>query len=355
MAASKVALMYLKGLTHRPFTQQALKGGDRIDLGGGHEMEFVTAPNLHWPDTMFSFDHKTGKTCAMCPCGRADLYSLQAVSLPVSPSTATHTRLPSKARLLGLGLSACFSLASKLQAHDGSGCGCGCCGVQSSQRKQGFSWGSGQIWWLPCRGDVHMRCLRPALLCQGALRHAAGRPVAPLQVLLRLPDEAQRALCADGAAQVQGPQLHHHCQWAWPRPAPQPGGACGKVSLSITLCALLCSSQVIVHVGQFLRMSSVQGCTAASWIWQGDKQRRCARYKSWSEKVGKSATSVAVLYASEYGFGDRLSQTLARGITKAEVATEMVDMLSVEPPVCPAFNFAWHRSMLPLAGPALKR
>ena len=49
--------------------------------------------------------------------------------------------------------------------------------------------------------------------------------------------------------------------------------------------------------------------------------------------MGKSATSVAVLYASEYGFGDRLSQTLARGITKSEVATEMVDLLSVEAPV----------------------
>lgn len=24
-------------------------------------MEFVMAPNLHWPDTMFSFDHGTGK------------------------------------------------------------------------------------------------------------------------------------------------------------------------------------------------------------------------------------------------------------------------------------------------------
>ena len=35
------------------------RGGDKIDLGGGHVMEFVMAPNLHWPDTMFSFDHAT--------------------------------------------------------------------------------------------------------------------------------------------------------------------------------------------------------------------------------------------------------------------------------------------------------
>lgn len=39
---------------------------------------------------------------------------------------------------------------------------------------------------------------------------------------------------------------------------------------------------------------------------------------------------MTVLYSSEYGYGDRLSQTLARGITKAGVATEMIDALSVD-------------------------
>ena len=43
--------------------------------------------------------------------------------------------------------------------------------------------------------------------------------------------------------------------------------------------------------------------------------------------------SVAVLYASDYGFSDRLSQTLARGITKAGVQTEMLDLLSADPQV----------------------
>eukprot|EP00798_Chlamydomonas_sp_ICE-L_P012083 gene12083-15193_t len=59
VAGSKVCLMFLKGLTHRPFTSQQVKGGDKIDLGGAHVLEFVMAPNLHWPDTMFSFDHAT--------------------------------------------------------------------------------------------------------------------------------------------------------------------------------------------------------------------------------------------------------------------------------------------------------
>lgn len=31
----------------------------QIDLGGGHVLEFVLAPNLHWPDTMFTYDHAT--------------------------------------------------------------------------------------------------------------------------------------------------------------------------------------------------------------------------------------------------------------------------------------------------------
>jgi flavorubredoxin len=65
VAGSKVALAYLKNLTHRPFKEQAVKGGDKIDLGNGHVIEFVMAPNLHWPDTMFSFDHATGTAAAV--------------------------------------------------------------------------------------------------------------------------------------------------------------------------------------------------------------------------------------------------------------------------------------------------
>jgi flavorubredoxin len=46
-----------------------------------------------------------------------------------------------------------------------------------------------------------------------------------------------------------------------------------------------------------------------------------------------SFVQVAVLYAADYGYSDRLSQTLAKGITKAGVKTEMVDVLSVDPQV----------------------
>jgi flavorubredoxin/flavin reductase (DIM6/NTAB) family NADH-FMN oxidoreductase RutF len=59
IVASKVALQFLDDLVHHPFDRKVVKNGDRLDLGQGHELEFVIAPNLHWPDTIFTFDHKT--------------------------------------------------------------------------------------------------------------------------------------------------------------------------------------------------------------------------------------------------------------------------------------------------------
>jgi flavorubredoxin/flavin reductase (DIM6/NTAB) family NADH-FMN oxidoreductase RutF len=65
VVASKVAIQFLENFVHQPFKRQIVKNGDRLDLGNGHEFEFVIAPNLHWPDTIFSFDHKT-KTLYTC-------------------------------------------------------------------------------------------------------------------------------------------------------------------------------------------------------------------------------------------------------------------------------------------------
>ncbi len=56
---AKVAIQFLEDLVHQPFKRQLVKSGERLDLGNGHELEFVSAPNLHWPDTIFTYDHKT--------------------------------------------------------------------------------------------------------------------------------------------------------------------------------------------------------------------------------------------------------------------------------------------------------
>jgi len=36
------------------------------------------------------------------------------------------------------------------------------------------------------------------------------------------------------------------------------------------------------------------------------------RYRKWSESVSKAPATVAVIYCAEYGYADRLSQTIAR-------------------------------------------
>jgi len=66
IVGSKVAIQFLENQVHRPFRSRAVKSGEELDLGTNpesgvqHRFEFLSAPNLHWPDTIFSFDHGTG-------------------------------------------------------------------------------------------------------------------------------------------------------------------------------------------------------------------------------------------------------------------------------------------------------
>jgi flavorubredoxin len=59
VVGAKVAIQFLEDMVHRPFKRQLVKSGDRLDLGNGHDLEFVQAPNLHWPDTIFTYDSGT--------------------------------------------------------------------------------------------------------------------------------------------------------------------------------------------------------------------------------------------------------------------------------------------------------
>ncbi len=59
VVGSKVAIQFLEDFVHQPFERLIVKNGDRLDLGQGHVLEFVIAPNLHWPDTIFTYDAKT--------------------------------------------------------------------------------------------------------------------------------------------------------------------------------------------------------------------------------------------------------------------------------------------------------
>ncbi|WP_017306523.1 diflavin flavoprotein [Spirulina subsalsa] len=59
VVGSKVAIQFLEGFLHQPFERLVVKNGDKLDLGKGHVLEFVNAPNLHWPDTILTYDWGT--------------------------------------------------------------------------------------------------------------------------------------------------------------------------------------------------------------------------------------------------------------------------------------------------------
>ena len=59
VVGAKVAIAFLEDLVHEPFERIIVKTGHTLDLGNGHVLEFLSAPNLHWPDTIFTYDSKT--------------------------------------------------------------------------------------------------------------------------------------------------------------------------------------------------------------------------------------------------------------------------------------------------------
>jgi flavorubredoxin len=58
------AIRYLEDIVNSPFRSKVVKHGDRIDLGN-RTLVFIAAPNLHWPDSMYTFleEEKVLFTC----------------------------------------------------------------------------------------------------------------------------------------------------------------------------------------------------------------------------------------------------------------------------------------------------
>ena len=49
------AITFIGQIINQPFSSRVVKKGDTLDLGG-RILSFYPMPNLHWPDTMFTFD-----------------------------------------------------------------------------------------------------------------------------------------------------------------------------------------------------------------------------------------------------------------------------------------------------------
>lgn len=192
IVASKVAIQFLEDLVHQPFERIVVKNADKLDLGNGHVLEFVMAPNLHWPDTIFTYDAKT-----------SILYTCDAFGLHYCSEDTFDTDLNA---------------------------------ITPDFR-------------------FYYECLM------------APNARSVLSAMKRMDELPDVALIATG----HGPLLSHHVK-------------------------------VLTQ-----------------------------NYRDWSQAKAKAEATVAVFYVSDYGYSDRLSQSIARGITKTEVAVEMMDLKSAEP------------------------
>ncbi len=192
VVGAKVAIQFLEDFVHQPFNRIIVKNGDQLDLGKGHVLEFVNAPNLHWPDTIFSYD-----------AGTQVIFTCDAFGLHYCSDSTFDEDLGAIA--------------------------------------------------------ADYRFYYDCLMAPNA------RSV--LSALKRMGELGEVKMVANG----HGPLLRHN---------------------------------VDELVG---------------------------RYRKWSQAQAKAETSVVVFYVSDYGYSDRMSQALARGITKTGVGVEMMDLKSADP------------------------
>ena len=192
VVGSKVAIQFIEDFVHQDFQRQIVKNGDKIELGKGHTLEFVIAPNLHWPDTMFSYDHGTGI-----------LYTCDAFGSHYCTEALFDEDLKA---------------------------------IEPDYR-----------FYYDCLMAPNARSVLSALKRMGELP--------PVQTI----------------ATGHGPLLRFNVQ------------------------------------------------------------ELIDRYQRWSQAKAKAETGVVVFYVADYGYSDRISQAVARGITKTDVAVEMMDLKSADP------------------------
>ena len=192
VVGAKVAISFLEELMHDPFESQVVKSGETLDLGKGHVLEFINAPNLHWPDTIFTFDHKT-----------SILYTCDAFGAHYCEEDTFDEDLE--------GLSPDFKF--------------------------------------------YYECL---------MAPNARSVISALKRMDKLDGEVTTI------ATGHGPLLRHHVE------------------------------------------------------------ELVGRYRDWSKQKSDAQTLIAVFYVSDYGYSDRISQAIAKGISKTGVGVEMIDLRSAD-------------------------
>ncbi len=87
------AIAFVSHIINGPFHSRVVKKGDSLDLGD-RELQFFPMPNLHWPDTMFTFDPKT-RALFSCDCFGAH-YSHPGLLLSRMPDTRAYIEAQTK-------------------------------------------------------------------------------------------------------------------------------------------------------------------------------------------------------------------------------------------------------------------
>ena len=83
LVGTTAAIGFMKEICNRDFTGVTVKEGDRLSLGN-KTLRFIMAPNLHWPDTMFTYVEEDG-ILVTCDSFGAH-YSLEGVTNDTIPS-----------------------------------------------------------------------------------------------------------------------------------------------------------------------------------------------------------------------------------------------------------------------------
>lgn len=59
LVGTSAAINFMKEICNKDFSSVAVKDGDKLSLGN-KTLKFISAPNLHWPDTMFTYVEEDG-------------------------------------------------------------------------------------------------------------------------------------------------------------------------------------------------------------------------------------------------------------------------------------------------------
>ena len=89
LVGTSAAINFMKEICNKEFSSVIVKDGDKLSLGN-KTLKFISAPNLHWPDTMFTYVEEDGILVTCDAFGSH--YSLEGVTNDTIPSREDYLK-----------------------------------------------------------------------------------------------------------------------------------------------------------------------------------------------------------------------------------------------------------------------